>query len=97
MGENITTRGIDLLGLPTGTLLALGDDAVVELTGLRNPCYQLDDHEDGLMAAVLERDGTEVIRKSGVMGVVVAEGVIRPGDPIVVTLPAPPHARLEPV
>src|SRR5262245_22811703 len=42
LGENITTQGIELLALPTGTELRIGADAVVRLTGLRNPCYQLD-------------------------------------------------------
>ena len=98
MGENITTRGIDLLGLPTGTRLRLGDDAVVEVTGLRNPCVQLEKLQTGLMAAVLDRDAEgNLVRKAGVMAVVVAGGEIRPGDPIAVELPAPPHRPLAPV
>lgn len=81
MGENVTTRGIDLLGLATGTRLRLGADAVVEITGLRNPCTQLNGVQEGLMAATLDRapDGS-LIRRAGVMGVVVAGGVVRPGD-----------------
>ncbi|MGB8701632.1 MAG: MOSC domain-containing protein, partial [Thermosynechococcaceae cyanobacterium] len=80
MGENITTRGIDLLSLATGTLLYLGDAAVVEITGLRNPCTQLDQFQPGLMAAVLGRDSDgKLIRKAGVMGIVVESGEIRPG------------------
>ncbi|MGH3746436.1 MAG: MOSC domain-containing protein, partial [Micromonosporaceae bacterium] len=75
MGENITTCGIDLLGLPVGARLRLGEEAVVEVTGLRNPCKQLDGIADGLMAAVLGRadDGT-VILKAGIMGVVITGG-----------------------
>lgn len=98
MGENVTTRGVDLLGLPVGTRLRLGDEAVVEITGLRNPCGQLDGVRSGLMAATLGRDadGT-LIRKAGVMGTVVAGGEIRPGDPIAVSLPAGPHHPLAPV
>jgi MOSC domain-containing protein YiiM len=98
LGENVTTRGVDLLGLPTGTRLHLGDDAVVEVTGLRNPCTQLDGIQPGLMAATLGRDdeGT-LIRKAGVMTVVVAGGDVRPGDPIRVELPPRPHRPLEPV
>ena len=96
MGENVTTRGIDLLGLPTGTLLRLGPSAVVELTGLRNPCVQLDRFQAGLMSAVLDRDGDgRLVRKSGVMAVVVTGGVVRPGDEIGVELPPAPHAPLE--
>jgi MOSC domain len=96
IGENITTRGIDLLGLPTGARLALGDEAVVELTGLRNPCVQLDRFQPGLMAAVLGRDDAgRLVRKSGVMAIVVAGGEVRPGDAIAIELPPPPHARLE--
>ncbi len=98
MGENVTTRGIDLLGLPAGTRLRLGADAVVEITGLRNPCKQLEKLQTGLMAAVLDRDHAgELVRKAGVMAVVVAGGDVFPGDPIAVELPAPPHRRLQPV
>jgi MOSC domain-containing protein YiiM len=96
LGENVTTRGVDLLGLPTGTRLHLGDTAVVEVTGLRNPCVQLNRFRPGLMTAVLFRDihGT-VIRKSGVMAVVLAGGEVLPGDRIRVELPQQPHRRLE--
>ena len=98
MGENVTTRGIDLLGLPTGARLRLGADAVVEVTGLRNPCAQLDGLHPGLMAAVLERDadGT-LVRKAGIMGIVLAGGTVSTGDAIVAELPYGPVRRLEPV
>jgi MOSC domain-containing protein YiiM len=98
MGENVTTRGVDLLGLPTGTRLRLGAGAVVELTGLRNPCAQLNGVQDGLMAATLDKDADgNLVRKAGVMGIVLAGGEVRPGDEIGVELPAEPHRRLEPV
>jgi MOSC domain-containing protein YiiM len=98
MGENITTRGIALLDLPTGTRLCLGDAAIIEITGLRNPCAQLDGLQKGLMAAVLDRDADgHLIRKAGVMAVVVAGGVVRPGDAIIVELPPTPHQPLAPV
>ncbi len=98
MGENITTRGLDILGLPSGARLHLGSEAVVEITGLRNPCAQLDTIESGLMAAVLDRDQEgRLIRKAGVMGVVLTGGEVRPNDPITVELPAEPHRPLEPV
>jgi MOSC domain-containing protein YiiM len=98
MGENITTRGLDLLGLPAGARLHLGAEAVVEITGLRNPCAQLDRLEQGLLAAVLDRDAEgRVIRKAGVMGVVLTGGEVRPTDPIRVALPPEPHRPLEPV
>ena len=98
MGENITTRGVDLLALPTGTRLRIGADAIVEITGLRNPCAQLDGLQPGLMQAVLDRDaGGALVRKAGVMAVVVAGGEVRPSDPIHVELPAPPHHPLQPV
>ncbi len=98
MGENVTTSGLDLQGLPAGARLHLGEAAVVEVTGLRNPCAQLDGLQRGLMAAVLGRgeDGGP-IRKAGIMAVVVVGGEVRPGDPIRVELPAPPHRRLGPV
>jgi MOSC domain-containing protein YiiM len=96
MGENVTTRGVDLLGLPTGTRLHLGEAAVVEVTGLRNPCTQLDDFQQGLLAAVLGRDETgKVIRKAGVMGIVVTGGEVGPGDIIRIELPPEPHHPLD--
>lgn len=96
MGENITTHGVDLLGLPKGTRLHLGDGAVVEVTGLRNPCAQLDNFQAGLMAAVLgqDKEGRSVGR-TGVMGIVVAEGEVRSGDSIRIELPPEPHQPLE--
>jgi MOSC domain-containing protein YiiM len=98
MGENVTTRGVDLLALPVGARLHLGDAAVVEVTGLRNPCYQLDHFQPGLMAAVLDRDEHGgLVRKAGVMGVVVTGGELRPGDAVRVELPPEPHRGLEPV
>lgn len=98
MGENITTRGVDLLGLPTGTRLRLGDQAIVEITGLRNPCAQLEEIQTGLMKAVLDRDEQgNLIRKAGVMAVVVAGGPVRPGDAITLELPPEPHRPLAPV
>ncbi len=98
MGENVTTRGIDLLLLPPGTRLRLGDTAVIEITGLRNPCAQLDGLHPGLMAATLGRDEHgALIRKAGVMAIILAGGEVRPGDPITVELPPEPHRALEPV
>ena len=89
LGENVTTAGLDLLGLPAGTLLTLGDTATIELTGLRNPCIQMDRFRPGLMAATLDHDADgKLIRKAGVMAIVRADGDVRPGDPITVTLPA---------
>ena len=95
MGENVTTRGIDLLALPRGARLALGDRAVVEITGLRNPCRQLDELRQGLMAAVLDRDPDgNLVRRAGVMSVVLSGGTVRPGDRISVELPPGPHRPL---
>jgi MOSC domain-containing protein YiiM len=95
MGENLTTRGLDLLGLPSGTRLHVGDTAVVEVTGLRNPCVQLDRFQPGLMAACLGRapDGS-LVRKAGIMSIVLTGGDVRPGDPIRVELPPEPHHPL---
>ena len=98
MGENITTRGIDLLALPGGALLHLGATVVVQITGLRNPCVQLDTLQPGLMRAVLGRDANgDIVRKAGVMGIVLSGGEVRRGDAIVVVSPPEPHARLVPV
>lgn len=97
LGENLTTRGLDILDLPRGSRLTIGE-AVIEVTGLRNPCVQLDRFRKGLQRAVLDRDQAgELVRRAGVMGVVLAGGVVRPGDVIAVWLPEHPHARLEPV
>lgn len=98
MGENVTTLGLDLLALPVGARLKLGAAAVVEVTGLRNPCAQLDGLRPGLMKATLDRapDGT-LVRKAGVMAVVIVGGEVRAGDAIVVELPPPPRRPLEPV
>lgn len=95
IGENVTTRGIDLLGLPTGTLLHLGPEAVVEVTGLRNPCVQIDRFSTGLLKEVVRKgpDG-ELIRRAGIMSVVLVGGEVRPGDEIRVELPAEPHRPL---
>lgn len=98
MGENITTRGIDLPGLATGSLLMIGEDAVIEVTGLRNPCAQLDQLQNGLMSAVLDRDEHgKIIRLAGVMGVVIKGGRVVPGDPIAVRVPHGPIRPLMPV
>jgi MOSC domain-containing protein YiiM len=95
MGENVTTRGVDLLALPVGTRLRLGRDAVVEVTGLRNPCVQLDRFRPGLMAAVLDRDEHGgLVRRAGVMAIVVTGGDVRPADAIRIELPAGPHRPL---
>lgn len=98
LGENVLTSGVDLLDLPRGTLLQLGADAVVRITGLRNPCHQIDDFRKGLLKLVVGRDEVgRIVRRAGVMSVVESGGVVRVGDPITVTLPALPHEILEPV
>jgi len=98
LGENVTTSGVDLLALPTGARLHLGAEAVVQVTGLRNPCRQLEGLQRGLMAAVLDRDADGgLVRRIGVMGVVLAGGQVRAGDPVAVELPPPPHQPLQPV
>jgi MOSC domain-containing protein YiiM len=96
LGENITTRGVDLLGLPRGAVLRLGTDAVVEITGLRNPCVQIDNFQAGLLRAVLHDDGHDgVVRRAGIMGVVRTGGRVRAGDRIRVELPPQPHEALD--
>jgi MOSC domain-containing protein YiiM len=98
MGENVTTRGVDLLGLPTGARLRLGGEAVVEITGLRNPCAQLDGICQGLMAATLDRNASgEIVRKAGIMGIVLSGGEVKPGDTIEIELPEGEQRALEPV
>lgn len=96
LGENITTAGIDLLDLPVGTTLRIGKSALLAVTGLRNPCHQIEDFQTGLLSQVVFRraDG-QLVRKSGVMTIVVQSGSVRAGDPIDVSLPPLPHARLE--
>ena len=95
MGENITTQGLDLLGLPRGARLHLGQEAIVELTGLRDPCSLLERLKPGLIAATLGRDAQgQVLRKAGVMGIVVQGGEVRAGDAVIVELPLEPHHAL---
>ncbi|MEX1658292.1 MULTISPECIES: MOSC domain-containing protein [Streptomyces] len=96
LGENITTRGIDLLGLSVGTLLRIGDSAVLEITGLRNPCLQIDTFQDGLLKQVVGRDDAgKIVRKAGIMSIVREGGVVRPGDTIDVERPSGPHRPLD--
>lgn len=98
LGENVTTRGVDLLALSAGTRLRLGRNALVEVTGLRNPCSQIDKFQSGLMQAVLDHDEEgRLVRKSGVMAVVLEGGEVRSGDAIEVLPQAGAHRRLEPV
>ncbi|RZA14133.1 MAG: MOSC domain-containing protein [Lysobacteraceae bacterium] len=98
LGENITTEGLALLDLPEGTALHIGPSAVVRLTGLRNPCFQIDKFQRGLMQAVLDRDAKgRLVRKAGVMAVVLAGGVVQAGDAIRVELPRGSHDPLQPV
>jgi MOSC domain-containing protein YiiM len=98
LGENITTRGIDLLALPQGSRLRIGSMAIIEVTGLRNPCVQLDRFQPGLMSAVLDRDPDgKLMRKAGIMGIVLADGVVRIEDRIRVDRPNRPFRPLEPV
>jgi MOSC domain-containing protein YiiM len=98
LGENITTAGIDLTSLPRGTLLRIGSDAVLQVTGLRNPCRQLDAFQPGLAQAMISRDESgELIRKAGVMSVVICGGAIMAGDEIAIEFPAPPFDKLSPV
>ena len=98
MGENITTRGIDLLGLPTNTQLQIGNSAVVQITGLRNPCTQLNNFQPGLMSTVIDKDEEgNLIRKAGIMGIVIAAGEVLVGDEIAVRLPLRPYQPLEKV
>lgn len=96
MGENITTSGIDLLGLPKDTILKLGAEVELQVTGLRNPCKQLDDFQSGLMAAVLDRDENgELVRKAGVMAIVLKGGKVFVGDEITTVLPSGEFVGLE--
>jgi MOSC domain-containing protein YiiM len=97
LGENITTRDVDLLGLPTGALLHLGEQAVVEVTGLRNPCAKINDFRAGLLGQVFapDPDSGEFVFKSGIMAVVRRGGPVRPHDPVRVELPPPPHHPLQ--
>ncbi len=99
MGENVTTQGIDLLGLPRGARLRLGSDALVEITGLRNPCWQIDANiGQGAMAATLDRGPRrKLIRKSGVMAVVLEGGEVAPGDRIEIAALPDERLPLEPV
>ena len=96
LGENITTRGVDLLGLPTDTILKIGKTAVVKITALRNPCKQIDEFQKGLLKEVLYKDEDgNLVRATGVMGIILKGGTVQPGDSIVTELPPEPHQILE--
>ncbi len=96
LGENILIEGIDILALPRDTVLKIGVSTAVQITGLRNPCLQLDNYQSGLTSAVIDRTETgEIIRKAGIMGIVLQGGVVNKGDSIEVELPAEPHQALE--
>lgn len=96
LGENITTTGIDLLGLPRGTLLRIGQSAVVEVTGLRNPCAQINNFRPGLLKELVGHDSTGVlVRKAGIMGIIRHGGIVKNGDQITMTLPPTPHEKLD--
>jgi MOSC domain-containing protein YiiM len=98
LGENVTTSGIDLLALPVGTILRLGAEAEIAVTGLRNPCAQLDKFAPGLMAATIGRDADgNLVRKAGIMATVRRGGIVRPGDAVATILPPLPHRYLAPV
>ncbi|KAA3642974.1 MAG: MOSC domain-containing protein [Chloroflexi bacterium] len=95
LGENITTRGVDLLALPTSTKLRIGSQAIVELTALRNPCVQIDDFQKGLLKELVYQDEQgNLVRKAGVMGIILNGGEVRPGNTIVIDLPPEPHQPL---
>lgn len=98
MGENLLTLGIDLLGLPTRACLHVGEQVIIGITGLRNPCHQLDVLRPGLMAATLATDQHgNLQRRAGVMAIVIVGGIVRPGDEIGISLPDPPYEALQPV
>ena len=95
LGENVTTAGIDLLALPRGARLQLSDDPLVEVTGLRNPCVQINAFEPGLLKTMVGHDDQgRVVRKAGIMGIVLHSGIVRAGDNITVILPKEPHHAL---
>jgi MOSC domain-containing protein YiiM len=95
LGENITTRGIDLLALPEGSVLKIGEGVKVQITGLRNPCSQIENFRTGLLQHCLIKTDDQLIRKTGVMAIVLASGEVQPGDTIVIELPPLPHKALE--
>ena len=96
MGENITTKGIDLLGLPKDTILLIGNKSKIKITGLRNPCNQINSIKNGLMNAVIDKDKDgNIIRKSGIMGIVIEGGAVSVGDEISIELPAKPYVKLD--
>lgn len=96
MGENVTTVGINLLELPTDTILSIGESAIIKVTGLRNPCAQIDHYKPGLLKAVLDKDSDgNLLRKAGIMGIILQSGEVKPGDTIRVKLPQRPFKKLD--
>ena len=98
LAENITTAGLPLLELSEGSVIRIGSQATVRITGLRNPCSQIEAFLPGLLAAVLDRDANgDLVRKAGIMGVVLESGSVRPGDAITLVHVPVPHVPLRPV
>jgi MOSC domain-containing protein YiiM len=96
LGENITTSGIDLINLPKATILKIGEDVQLEITGLRDPCRQIDDYNNGLLKKMISKDEDgNIIRKTGIMTIVKNGGIVRKGDNIEIIIPKEPHQKLE--
>ena len=95
LGENITTAGIDLLALGRDTLLHIGPQVVLRVTGLRNPCAQIDTFAPGLLKQVAVKTDTGIVRKAGIMTVALTGGKIRAGDIILTEPPSGPLIPLE--
>ena len=100
LGENVTTSGLNLLALGVGTKLHFfnsGSDGestrkehpVVTVTGLRNPCPQISNFQEGLQEQCLVRNASRVIveRKAGIMATVDVGSVVRRGASIVAVKP----------
>jgi len=96
LGENITTEGISILNLPKDTILKIGENVAIQITGLRNPCHQIDKFQKGLLKEVVgKNDAGDIIRMAGIMAIVLEGGMIKVNDEILVELPALPHQKLE--
>jgi len=95
LGENITTRGIDLVSLGRDTILRIGGETVLCVTGLRNPCVQIEKFAPGLLNELAVKSDGKVRRKAGIMCVALSGGTVRPGDEVSVYHPEGPYIPLE--
>jgi MOSC domain-containing protein YiiM len=88
LGENFTTSGLDYRKIQPGQLYRVGEDVILRITKVRTPCRTIAVYGSGILRALYDADvkagKTDSPRwgRSGFYAAVVAEGTVRPGDPL---------------